>query len=155
HGRVAAFFGRNLRTTRQERRPTRGTEHRSRPIASGLSRPNPEVLPEAFGEMTAAIIFEFPFGWLSGLPLAAALVFMTCAQRRRGVNLSRVLTLAWLRVLALVPLVFLAARPVWVAKEPPAPASRGVALLLDRSESMSLEENDSTRYQQALDFLRR
>src|SRR5262249_4822415 len=44
--------------------------------------------------------------------------------------------------------------PVWTAKEPPAAASRAVALLLDRSESMSLEEPDVSRYQAALDFLR-
>ena len=43
---------------------------------------------------------------------------------------------------------------MWIAKEPPAPASRSVMLLMDRSESMSLEEQDATRYQQALEFLR-
>src|SRR5207248_1023916 len=62
--------------------------------------------------------------------------------------------LAVLRGVALFALVFLAARPVWIAKEPPATAVRPVVLLMDRSESMSLEENERTRYQQALNFAR-
>ena len=59
-----------------------------------------------------------------------------------------------LRGIALLVLVFLAARPVWMSREPPASATRTVMLLMDRSESMSLEEKDISRYQQALGFLR-
>jgi len=75
-------------------------------------------------------------------------------QVRRGVPRSRILALTCLRLVALLPLLVLLARPVWIAKEPPAAASRAVALLVDRSESMSLEDPDVSRYQQALDFLR-
>ena len=104
--------------------------------------------------MTAAIIFEFPLGFLLALPLAAGLAFSVWRQHRRGLLKSRILLLAALRTIAVLALVFLAARPVWVTKEPPASATRSVALLLDRSESMSLEEHDTSRYQQALSFVR-
>ena len=104
--------------------------------------------------MSAAILFEFPRGWFCGIPLLLALVFGAWRQHRRGLVTSRVLALAGLRGLALLPLVALAARPVWLTREPPAPANRPVALLLDRSESMSLQEQDLSRYQQAVGFLR-
>jgi uncharacterized membrane protein len=104
--------------------------------------------------MTAAIVFDFPGGWLFALPLGAALAFAVWRQRRRGIVGSRIAGLAALRGVALLVLVFLAARPVWMSREPPAPASRSVVLLMDKSESMSLEERDATRYQQALGFLR-
>ena len=57
-------------------------------------------------------------------------------------------------MVALVALALLLARPTWVCQDPPAPTNRTVLLLVDRSESMSVEEGDNTRYQQALDFLR-
>ena len=41
-----------------------------------------------------------------------------------------------------------------MTREPPASATRPVMVLMDRSESMSLEERDASRYQQALGFLR-
>ena len=104
--------------------------------------------------MTAAIVFEFPLGWLWALPLGVALVFAVWRQRRHGLAASRIAGLGGLRAIALLALVFLATRPVWITREPPAAASRPVMLLLDRSESMSLEERDASRYQQALGFLR-
>jgi uncharacterized membrane protein len=104
--------------------------------------------------MTAAIAFEFPPGWLFGLPLGVVLVFAVWRQRRRGLATSRIAGLGALRAVALLVLVFLAARPVWMTREPPASATRSVMLLMDRSESMSLEERDASRYQQALGFLR-
>ncbi|HWX21076.1 MAG TPA: vWA domain-containing protein [Candidatus Binatia bacterium] len=104
--------------------------------------------------MFPVILFEFPLGWLCGVPLALTLAFAVWRQRRRGVKVSRILALTSLRIAAVLPLVALAARPVWLAREPPAPATRPVALLLDRSESMSLREQDLSRYQQALGFLR-
>jgi len=104
--------------------------------------------------MIAGVAFEYPQGWLLGLPLLGALGWMMWRQLRQGLSRSRVLMLGAVRILALLPLVFLAARPLWVAKDHPANASRAVALLLDRSESMSLEEQGSTRYEQALAFLR-
>jgi uncharacterized membrane protein len=104
--------------------------------------------------MIAVIIFEFPLGWLFALPLGVALAFAIWRQHRRGLATSRIAGLGALRVIALLVLVFLAARPVWMSREPPAPATRSVMLLMDRSESMSLEERDTSRYQQALGFLR-
>jgi uncharacterized membrane protein len=104
--------------------------------------------------MVAAIIFEFPFGWLFGVPLLACILFMAWRQSRQRLGLRRIVTLSGLRVLALLPLVFLLAKPLWVGRAPLAAASRPVVLLVDRSESMSLEENGATRYQQALTFLR-
>ncbi|HVM50061.1 MAG TPA: hypothetical protein VMU04_18680 [Candidatus Acidoferrum sp.] len=104
--------------------------------------------------MTAALLFEFPRGWLLALPLAAVLAFAAWRQHRRGLALSRIFAVGALRAIALLVLVFLATRPVLLTREPPAAASRSVAVLMDRSESMSLEEHDATRYQQALEFLR-
>src|ERR1051325_685649 len=105
--------------------------------------------------MTAAITFDFPQAWQLGLPLAAlALALTLWLRKRRGLSGRQSLVLTSLRALVLLVLVLLAARPIWIAKEPPAAASRSVVLLVDRSESMSLEEHDATRYQQALGFLR-
>jgi hypothetical protein len=104
--------------------------------------------------MTGTILFEFPLGGLWAVPLAALLGLGAWRQHRRGLNRRKILTLTALRSLALLPLVALAARPIWRAKEPPAAASRSVVLLMDRSESMSLEENTVSRYQQAVGFLR-
>src|SRR5215475_14387860 len=104
--------------------------------------------------MIAAIVFEFPSGWLCAVPAALAVGLAARTQSRRGLAPLKCLALAALRMGVLLLLIALVARPVWIAKEPPAAASRAVALLLDRSESMSLEEPDVSRYQQALDFLR-
>ena len=76
--------------------------------------------------MIAAIVFEFPAGWLFGLPLGAGRVFAIWRQRRRGLAASRIVGLGALRAIALLVLVFLAARPVWMTREPPASATRSV-----------------------------
>ena len=105
--------------------------------------------------MIAAIVFDFPLGWQIGLPVAALVLGLAVwLKKRHGLAKPRILALTILRSLALLALIFLAARPTWVAKEPPGAASRSVVVLVDRSESMSLEEHDATRYQQALGFLR-
>jgi len=104
--------------------------------------------------MTAAIVFEFPRGWLFGLPLAALLALAAWRQHQSGLGFRRIIALSALRFLPLLSLLFLIARPVWIAREPPASAARSVVLLMDRSESMSLQEHDASRYQQALGFLR-
>src|SRR5215471_21110998 len=98
--------------------------------------------------MTAAIIFEFPLAFFSAIPLGLAVGFAARNQYRRGLVWKRILCLAGLRSVALLLLVLLLARPIWLAKEPAA-ASRPVMLLVDRSESMSLADPDSSRYQQA------
>jgi len=104
--------------------------------------------------MSAAIFFELPLAWLAAIPLLTAMAYASWRNYQRGLPKSRVAALSTLRALALLALVFLAARPVWVAKEPPSTSARSVVLLMDRSESMALEEPDSSRYQRALDFLR-
>src|SRR5437867_4474254 len=104
--------------------------------------------------MIAAITFEFPLAWLLGFPLAALLALSAWRQRKRGLLSSQVFSLAALRAFALLLLLFLASRPLWIAREPPASATRSAVVLMDRSESMSLEDRNGTRYQQALDFLR-
>src|SRR5690242_6645821 len=102
--------------------------------------------------MIAAIFFESPLGLLGGIPLALAVGFGAWWQRRRGLAWKRIVSLAALRSIAMLPLVLLVARPIWLAKEPAA-ASRQVMLLMDRSESMSLADPEVNRYQQALKFL--
>lgn len=102
--------------------------------------------------MIAGITFDFPQGWLLGLPLALILAFAAWRQQRQGLSWGRIATLAGLRGIALLVLVFLAARPIWITRDPPAPASRSVALLLDRSESMSIQDPDRSRYEQAVSF---
>ena len=87
--------------------------------------------------MSGAIIFEFPPGWLLALPLAAALAFGVWRQRWLGLKAPRILALGALRGCALLALIFLAARPVWLSREPPAAATRSVAVLMDRSESIA------------------
>lgn len=102
--------------------------------------------------MSAAIILEFPLGLFCAVPLGLAVGFAAWRLHKRGLGWQRVISLTALRTVALLPLVLLVARPIWVAKEPAA-ASRQVMLLMDRSESMSLADPDVSRYQQALKFL--
>jgi len=104
--------------------------------------------------MSGAIFFEFPLAWFLAFPLLAALALLVWRLRRRGLPAARILTLCALRGLALLVLLVLAARPLWLSREPPAAATRSVAVLMDRSESMSLEDRDASRYQQTLGFLR-
>src|SRR5258708_30181207 len=105
--------------------------------------------------MTAALHFDVALGWQTGLPASLLVLgFAVWRQKGRGLSNVRAARLTALRSAAFFALVFLAARPVWVAKEPPSAALRPVLLLVDRSESMSLEENERTRYQQALGFAR-
>lgn len=101
------------------------------------------------------LVFDFPLALQAGLPLAlAALAFAAWLRARHGMPKGRVTVLAVLRAAALLAVAFLAANPTWVTREPPDSARRPVLLLMDRSESMSLEDGEKTRYQQALDFAR-
>ncbi|MDB6065870.1 MAG: hypothetical protein JWR26_2078 [Pedosphaera sp.] len=102
-----------------------------------------------------SLVFDFPRGWQIGLPLAVLVLALAAwSQRRRGQSWPRLAAMQSLRAVALLALIFLASRPVWIAKERPPSANRKVVLLMDRSESMSLEEQNTTRYQQALTFAR-
>ncbi|HEX3799347.1 MAG TPA: hypothetical protein VH413_11670 [Verrucomicrobiae bacterium] len=101
------------------------------------------------------LTFDFPIAWAVGLPLALLMLALSVAwQLRRGQTWQRVTAIAALRGVALLLLIGLAARPVWVAREKTPPANRSVVLLMDRSESMSLQDGSRSRYQQALDFTR-
>ncbi len=104
--------------------------------------------------MIAAIAFEFPLALLAAAPLTGALVFSFWRHKQRGFSASQALTLVYLRAFAFLLLVFLSARPFWITKVPPSSAARSVVLLLDRSESMALEEPDTSRFKKAVDFLR-
>ena len=104
--------------------------------------------------MTGTISFDFAPGWLLGLPLMGILSIAILRQHRSGLNVQRILILNALRFLPLLILVFLASRPIWIAREPEASKARSVMLLIDRSESMSLKDREGTRYDLALDFLR-
>jgi hypothetical protein len=104
--------------------------------------------------MSAAILFQVPLAWLLTLPIMGALSFAAWRNYRAGIPRHRACWLLCLRVFPSVLLIFLAARPYWITKDPPSGAARPVMLLIDRSESMSLEEHGVTRYQRALDFIR-
>src|SRR5579863_8641073 len=105
--------------------------------------------------MNAAIVFQLPVVWAGFLPLALLISSAAWRQRRRGFSWLRVLALALLRGTTFLALIFLAARPVRVGKQSASAAGRPVMVLVDRSESMSLKEGESSRYQRAVDFLSR
>lgn len=99
--------------------------------------------------------FEFPAALYVGLPVASALLgWFGYQSYRRGESLARWVTSLVLRAVALVILVLLAARPARVDEEPNEPPRRELCVLVDRSASMSLDEDGSTRYAQSLGFLR-
>src|SRR5262245_32352800 len=101
------------------------------------------------------IVFDFPLGWQIGLPLVIGILALSAwRQRRNGDRPIRIWIPTALRASALLALVFLVAKPTWTAKEPRSTSRRSVVLLVDRSESMSLEEGEKTRYEQALTFAR-
>src|SRR5260221_562195 len=105
--------------------------------------------------MTAHLVFGFPLGWQIGLPIACALlVMMAWSLRRAGLGWWRVAAVAGLRGMTLLILTFLAGRPTWVSREAEAPNKSSVVLLMDRSESMSLEEEHQTRYARAVRLAR-
>src|SRR5580765_4503694 len=104
--------------------------------------------------MLASLQFDFPWAFLAVFAIAAILFLSFLHFRKRGFKNSQTAVLLSLRAVPFLALLFLAARPNWFTKEPPDSASRSVVLLMDRSESMALEENNSTRYQKAVDFLR-
>ncbi|HUY33950.1 MAG TPA: hypothetical protein VMV69_14480 [Pirellulales bacterium] len=100
-------------------------------------------------------LFEWPLAWWLGVPLAAALLLAFArSSRRRGRSWKQVSTLTACRVVAVGFLLYLAARPVHVDL-PQEPLKRDqVALLVDRSESMSLQDFGTVRFQDALKFAR-
>ncbi len=101
------------------------------------------------------LVFDLPLaGWV-GLPLVLLVAGLLLWSRKRGgQSWPRIAATVGLRTAALLLLVGLAARPVWVARETASAGHRPVAILVDRSESMSLEEGGKTRYERALGFAR-
>lgn len=102
-----------------------------------------------------SITFDFPLA----LPIGLALTFVLLAWsiwnfRKRGLSKTRILGLSLLRAATFLFLVFLAARPVWIEKQREQKERKNVLLLVDKSESMSLEENGETRYTRAIQFTR-
>src|SRR5204862_6084023 len=97
--------------------------------------------------------FDLPWPFAAGLAVAAILLLSFLHFRRRGFRRSQTAVLLSLRAAPFLTLLFLAARPNWFTKNPPDSASRSVVLLMDRSESMALEVNSSSRYHKAVEFL--
>src|SRR5207244_1571993 len=84
----------------------------------------------------------------------ALLAFALSRLRKSALTSPHRASLLLLRAISLIALLFLAARPVWFAGERSNSTSRSVVLLMDRSESMALEEGSGSRYHKALEFLR-
>jgi hypothetical protein len=91
-----------------------------------------------------------PLVLLIGLPAAAALVAASAVRLlRAGLPRGRTAALAALRGGALLLVIVLLARPEAEQREDPA-RRRTVAVLLDRSRSMSLREAGTARFERAL-----
>lgn len=104
--------------------------------------------------MAAYFKFDFPLALWIGLPLSVGLTYLAW-QRLAGLKPRRRTTLVILRAVGLLALVFLAGQPVWV-QEDHSDDKRPLALLLDRSQSMSLSDagQGANRYNAMLAFLR-
>ncbi len=101
------------------------------------------------------IYFDYPLGWQVGLPLVTALLAIYIVWlRRKERRYTRVIVLGLLRTIVMLSLVLFIARPVKVIREKPKAGKSSVVLLLDRSQSMSLQENGKSRYEQMLEFMK-
>jgi hypothetical protein len=85
--------------------------------------------------------------------LAAAIAVLALAWRRQGHPPRRLAALLGLRSAALLVLLVLLCRPVWTADGHDGATPR-LAVLIDRSESMSLVESGESRYARAARFAR-
>jgi uncharacterized membrane protein len=101
------------------------------------------------------LAFENPWMVAIGLPIGAAVLFaLARSQWRRNQPWRTVGALAALRGGTLLVLLMLAARPVLVESREPEGNRDKVALLIDRSASMSLEQEGETRFRAAVNFAR-
>ncbi len=104
------------------------------------------------------IAFDYPVALMVGAPVAMLVLALTgWSLLRRGVRRARLLLHLVLRGVALLVLVLLAARPVWVGADERDDARKrraSVVLLVDRSDSMSLRDGPSTRTAQAQQVVR-
>ena len=99
--------------------------------------------------------FQVPLAIPLGMVVIALLMVPTVMRwHRRQIAKHRIVAIVLLRTLFLTALVLLAARPVWTTPDQPSEKRNIVALLIDRSESMSVREGDQTRYEQAVEFAR-
>ncbi len=99
--------------------------------------------------------FQIPSAILwGGVAIAAMMVWFALLLRRRGIAARRITTLLVLRSAFLGALLLLVARPVWTSPDQEDQTRHQVALLIDRSQSMSVREGDQTRYEQAVTFAR-
>ncbi|UCE49064.1 MAG: hypothetical protein JSW47_02765 [Phycisphaerales bacterium] len=101
------------------------------------------------------IVFDFPPAFYVGLPLAVAVLMLSVwTQLRRGIARRWVAFSTASRGAALLILILLAARPVWVETPIEDKPRDTVVLLADRSSSMSLEDGETTRFEHLLTFAR-
>lgn len=106
-------------------------------------------------KMSTQFVFDFPLGWQIGVPLAGIVTGISAWMlARRGVPRGRLATATALRGVVLLGAVLLVSRPTRVEREDAGGNSRSVALLVDRSESMSLREDGRTRYERVVAMAR-
>jgi hypothetical protein len=98
--------------------------------------------------------FEWtPALWI-GLPLVT-LIMAAFVWRHRHRGLEQLIPLTMLRAMALVALVLLAGRPTRSSQFGSDPPRHQIVVLVDRSESMALQDQDGRgRYQAAIELLR-
>lgn len=102
----------------------------------------------------AVLVFEAEWVFLPGaLLIAAAIGAVGWRLWRLGLPLWELAALMLLRLTVLSIVLWLAARPVDVEKSAPRQHPY-VSLLVDRSQSMSLLENNETRYTSMVNFVR-
>ena len=101
------------------------------------------------------LVFQNAQAWLYGLTaVAITLGLFAWIQLRAGLRRRRVIILTSLRAALFIVLVFLMAKPVWTEPDDDQEKRDQVVLLIDRSESMSLREDGTTRYAMAVDYAR-
>jgi len=100
------------------------------------------------------VSFESPWVLWCGFPALLGLIGWTY-RRFHAVRPGQTGILLGLRAAALGLLILLAARPIWSSSPPTAPPRDRIVLLVDDSESMSLDDGGRTsRYAQAVAFAR-
>jgi uncharacterized membrane protein len=98
----------------------------------------------------------FPWGLVVGVPLAA--ILLSWATWRQWSLFRRPLHAAVataLRAAAAVVLLLLLSRPLYVESQEEPPVRDEVVVLIDRSQSMALEEGGESRYRATIEFARR
>src|SRR5271156_1076975 len=105
--------------------------------------------------MPVNLTLAFDAAWIFAPGALLILILLALTARRlarRGLKWGEIAALLALRGLALAELLFLAARPVAV-QHVEKHSDPYVAVVVDRSMSMSLTEQGQTRYSRAVDYL--